>query len=201
MNRKIHFLLAVLVFSVLACANENTEDSAHTEDAANMTSSGAFHDRDALPNDSGIEGVQTFPDRIVYHDHVKVVEEPVGEIPPAFGAHLAAWQNCGIYDQPIGLGNALHSLEHGAVWVTYPSDLPADQVEALRAIVRGNDFVLMSLYPKQTKPVILTAWTVQLVIESMPDDRIAKFIEYYSGGPQNPEPGASCEGAIGTPIE
>jgi hypothetical protein len=129
------------------------------------------------------------------------VDVPAGGIPPAFGAHLSAWQNCGIYDQPVGLGNALHSMEHGAVWLTSAPDLPEDQVLALRDIVRGREYVLMSPYPEQTKPVVLSAWTVQLVIDSLPDERIAKFLDFFVLGPQNPEPGAPCDGAIGTPIE
>jgi hypothetical protein len=67
-------------------------------------------------------------------------------------------------------------------------------------MVRGHDFVLMSPYPVQTVPVVMTAWGVQLVIEKLPDDRIAKFIDYYEQGPQNPEPGAPCSGAIGEPL-
>jgi len=154
----------------------------------------------ALPNGSGIEGVQTYPDRVEYHDHVTVVKEPDGNLPPVFGAHLAAWQNCGIYDKPVALGNALHSMEHGAVWLTYRPDLDATQVKSLQDLVRGHGYVLMTPYTKQTSDVVLTAWGVQLVIDSVPDDRIAKFIAYYEEGPQDYEPGAPCSGAIGNPL-
>ena len=97
----------------------------HIEDPASMPElpQTGFPDRPALPNDSGIEGVQTFPDKSEYHNHVPFVEEPGSALPPAFGAHLGAWQNCGIYDQPVEVGHALHSLEHGAVWLTYSPDL------------------------------------------------------------------------------
>jgi hypothetical protein len=176
-------------------------EDVHTEEpSSTMLPDTSFPDRDALPNDSGIEGVQTFPDKSYYHNHIPSVDVPNSDLPPAFGAHLSAWQNCGIYDQPVGLGNALHSLEHGAVWLTYAPDLPADQVKALQDIVRGRTYVLMSPYEQQTKPVVLTAWTVQLVIDSLPDDRIEKFLDYYVNGPQNPEPGAPCDGAVGNPL-
>lgn len=208
MNKKIISALLLLILTTLACQTlANTaapehegEDHLHTPEPV-IPSDNGFPDRDALPNDSGIEGVQTFPDKSIYHDHVQSVEEPTGDVPPAFGAHLGAWQNCGIYDQPVGLGNALHSLEHGAVWLTYSPDLPATDVEYLRDLARGNGYVLMSPYPQQTKPVVLSAWTIQLVIDSLPDERIEKFLEYYVNGPQNPEPGAPCSGAIGEPIE
>jgi len=155
----------------------------------------------ALPNNSGIKGVQTYPDRVEYHDHVKVVPTLTGDLPPVFGAHLAAWQNCGIYDQPVELGSALHSMEHGAVWLTYRSALPKDQITELQSLARGHGYVLMSPYPPQKSDVILTAWGIQLVIDSLPDDRIAPFIAFYEQGPQNYEPGAPCSGGVGTPIK
>ncbi|MEP6895975.1 MAG: DUF3105 domain-containing protein, partial [Chloroflexota bacterium] len=147
-----------------------------------------------------ITGVQTFPDKAEYHNHVQTLTLSEGNMPPVFGAHYSAWQNCGIYDQPVELGSALHSMEHGAVWLTYAPDLDPAQVTDLQKLVRGHGYVLMSPYSPQTKPVVLTAWGTQLVIDIFPDDRIAKFIAYYEQGPQNPEPGAPCSGAIGEPL-
>ena len=206
MNRKALMLMVILMIPALACQALapilNPTQEPHVEDpSATMLPDTNFPDRDALPNSSGIDGVQTFPDKSYYHNHIEALEEPGSDIPPAFGAHYSAWQNCGIYDQPVELGHALHSLEHGAVWLTYASNLPSDQVEYLRSLVRGKDFVLMSPYSQQTKPAVLTAWTIQLVIDSLPDERIEKFIDYYANGPQNLEPGAPCDGAIGFPIE
>ena len=200
-------LLLTLTLVISACGQSSPVievphvDDDHTEESATMPQQSGFPDKPAIPNDSGIEGVQTFPDKHEYHNHVTEVQVPEGNIPPAFGAHLSAWQNCGIYDQPIELGNVLHSMEHGAVWLTYAPGLSESQVADLQNIVRGHDFVLMSPYIPQTDPVVLTAWGVQLVIDSLPDERIAKFIDYYELGPQNPEPGAPCDGALGNPIQ
>lgn len=192
--------IILFVFIISACGTTPQVEEAHTEEPATMPQQSGFPDKPALPNDSGIEGVQTYPDKSEYHNHVNSLPEPEGEIPPPFGAHFNAWQNCGIYDQPIELGNALHSLEHGAVWLTYSTDLRDSEVAELQNLVRGHDFVLMSPYPVQTKPVVLTGWGVQLVIDSLPDDRIAAFVAYYENGPQNPEPGAPCDRAIGNPL-
>lgn len=68
--------------------------------------------------------------------------------PPLGGNHSPVWQNCGFYAQPVPPETGVHALEHGAVWLTYQDDLPAQQVEALResaASTRG--FVLASPYP------------------------------------------------------
>jgi len=192
-------ILLVAVLAVTAACNTLIPFPTETADPASAPKNG-FPDKSAIPNDSGIEGVQTFPDKSVYHNHVDVIQEPEGSVPPPFGEHFSAWQNCGIYDQPIELGSALHSMEHGAVWLTYRPDLGAADVADLQSLARGHDYVLMSPYPSQQSPVVLTAWGVQLVIDSLPDERIARFVSYYEQGPQNPEPGALCSGAIGEPL-
>lgn len=120
--------------------------------------------------------------------------------PPVGGIHSATWQNCGIYDQPVRSENAVHSLEHGAVWITYQPDLLADQVEQIRAVARGKPYLLVSPYPGLPKPVVASAWGVQLPLENASDPRLTLFAVRYAGGPQTPEPGATCEGGIGTPI-
>jgi len=205
--KRLLTLVVVVSVMLVACQTltpdpteaPHVEDNHAEEPPASMPQNG-FPDKPAIPNDSGIEGVQTYADKSEYHNHVPEVQEPEGNIPPVSGEHLNAWQNCGIYDQPIGLGNAFHSMEHGAVWLTYAPGLSDSQIADLQDVVRGHGFVLMSPYPPQTDAVVLTGWGVQLVIEYLPDDRIEKFIAYYENGSQNPEPGAPCSGAIGEPL-
>ena len=69
-------------------------------------------------------------------------------------------------------------MEHGAVWLTYRPDLDPVQVKSLQDLVRSHGHVLMSTYSKQTSDVVMTAWGVQLIIDSAPDERIAKFIAH-----------------------
>jgi len=152
------------------------------------------------PNAAGIDGVNTYGDCPEYHHHVNSVEAPSDNIPPPYGAHYPYWQNCGIYDTPVELGSALHSLEHGTVWLAYSPDLRKSDVADLQDLVRGHPYVLMSPYPDLPYPVVMTAWGVQMFVDSLPDDRIEKFIAYYELGPQTPEPGAPCSGAVGDPL-
>jgi hypothetical protein len=196
MKSKFISLLVLPVF-IAACASTPKVEDQHPTIMPQLT---VPAESTALPNNSGIEGVKTYPDRKEYHDHITVVPAPSGNLPPVFGAHYAAWQNCGVYDQPVELGSALHSMEHGAVWLTYRSDLPKDQITGLQNLARGHGYVLLTPYAPQKNDVVLTAWGVQLVIDSLPDERVAKFIAYYEEGPQNPEPGAPCDGATGNPI-
>jgi hypothetical protein len=128
-------------------------------------------------------------------------EIEAGDLPPVGGIHNPEWQNCGIYDEPVSIENAVHSLEHGAMWLTYQPDLPQESIEKLRDAVRGEDYALMSPYPGLRSPVVLTAWETQLELDSVDDERIGEFVDRYQQGPTTPEPGASCIGGVGTPIQ
>jgi hypothetical protein len=122
------------------------------------------------------------------------------QTPPVGGVHSSVWQNCGIYDQPVRNENAVHSLEHGAVWITYQPDLPAAMIEHIRSLARGHDHVLVTPYPNLPKPVVASAWGLQLPLDDVADPRLSLFISRYESGPQTPEPGAVCSGGIGTPL-
>ena len=72
--------------------------------------------------------------------------------PPVGGAHNPVWQNCGYYDKPVRDENAVHSLEHGAVWITYSPDLPQDQVTELQNTAQSQTYILVSPYPGLDSP-------------------------------------------------
>jgi hypothetical protein len=122
------------------------------------------------------------------------------ELPPLGGAHWNDWINCGIYDQPVQNEQAVHSLEHGAIWITYQPTMPMDQVEKLRAIVRQSGYRLMSPYFDLPHPLVVSAWGYQLPLDSVDDPRLAQFIQRHEQDPKGPEPGASCSGSIGAPL-
>jgi hypothetical protein len=145
-----------------------------------------------------IEGVVELGPQESGHDPDIVIE--LGSLPPAGGAHHPTWQNCGIYTEPVDPKHAIHSMEHGAVWITYSSDLPAEDVAALRDTVGDQTYILMSPYPGLASDVVMTAWGLQLQLDSATDGRIEDFIDRYRLGPQTPEPGASCSGGVSTPM-
>jgi hypothetical protein len=123
---------------------------------------------------------------------------------PAGGQHNPVWQNCGIYEEPIRTENAIHSMEHGAVWIAYNADLPADQVEQLRELIRDERSRLRNFYilsPKEglSSPIIVTAWRAQLKVDNASDDNILKFMQRFHIGPYTPERGATCSGGAGEP--
>ncbi|MDQ3694991.1 MAG: DUF3105 domain-containing protein [Chloroflexota bacterium] len=120
------------------------------------------------------------------------------ETPPVGGEHDAIWQNCGYYSAPVRSENAVHSLEHGAVWITYEPGLPEDQVELLRNAA-GEPYMLVSPFEGLPSPVVASSWNHQLQLDSANDERLDQFIRAFRQGPDTPEPGASCFGGVGTP--
>ena len=116
------------------------------------------------------------------------------ENPPMGGQHNVVWQNCGIYDAPIHNEYGVHSMEHGAVWITYRPDLAPDQVQTLRELA-SDDYLLLSPYPGLAYPVVASTWNHQLTFERADDPALPAFIAKYKNNPETtPEFGASCAG-------
>jgi len=129
-----------------------------------------------------IAGVQTYT---VEASHA---EGPLTypQTPPVGGAHNQVWQACTYYDMPVPNEKAVHSLEHGAVWVTYQPDLAATDVAALATLARSRDHILVSPYAVGLpSPVVVTAWGRQLRLETVGDPRLAEFVRLYiNKGPE-----------------
>lgn len=141
-----------------------------------------------------IPGVQTFANEAT---HVTgAVDYP--QDPPAGGPHSSAWLNCGIYEQPVPNENAVHSLEHGAVWITYDPALSEADVAALRAAAPST-YSIVSPYPGLGAPAAISAWDAQVTLDGVDDPRLADFITTYWKSPNAPEPGAACSGALDAP--
>ena len=118
---------------------------------------------------------------------------------PAGGAHASIWANCGFYSEPIGAEFVVHSLEHGAVWLTYIADLPASQLDLLRRLAGPSDKVLVSPVEGQQSPIIATAWGSQLDLTSADDPRLEQFVAEFGGSLAAPEPGGGCTRGVGNP--
>jgi Protein of unknown function (DUF3105) len=156
--------------------------------AALIATCGVAHadDADAPP------GTQQFP--IADRHHTQgTVHYP--QTPPVGGPHNPVWQNCGFYSQPVANENAVHSMEHGVVWITYTPDL--SDYQALRSLIRPH--VLISPYPGLPSPLVASAWGRQLQLNSPLDPRLPQFVDAFTFGQQAPEPHGPCEGGTGEP--
>ncbi|WP_335939023.1 DUF3105 domain-containing protein [Streptomyces sp. PTD5-9] len=118
--------------------------------------------------------------------------------PPVGGDHDPVWMNCDadVYTEPIPNENAVHSLEHGAVWVTYSDKAAPEDVEKLGERVRATPYSLMSPVKDQAAPLMLSAWGKQVTVTGAADARVERFFAKYVQGPQTPEPGAACSGGV-----
>ncbi|WP_019588459.1 DUF3105 domain-containing protein [Deinococcus apachensis] len=142
----------------------------------------------------GLQGVKTFNYQGGDHRSGALV---YAETPPAGGPHNPIWQNCGMYDRPLYNVYAVHSLEHGAVWITYRPDLDAEGVVALKGLVDGRPYTLLSPYEGLPSPVVISAWNAQLAVDTATDGRLKAFLDKYEQGPTAPERGAACSGGYG----
>jgi hypothetical protein len=175
---------AVAVAALTGCGGSNSKAAPDAGQPSSIVS-------------ADMSGVKTI--KVNSANHVETaVEYP--ETPPVGGDHNPAWQNCGAYADPVANELGVHSMEHGAVWITYRPDLSPDTVKVLQALASGRTHLLVSPYNGLGSPIVLSAWGHQLTAESADDPRIAQFISTYEQGPQSPEPGAPCSGAIGTPL-
>ena len=118
--------------------------------------------------------------------------------PPVGGDHNAVPETCAVYSQQIPNEHAVHSMEHGAAWVTYRPDLPVSQLATLKGEVNGNSHRLMSPYPGLKSAISLQAWGRQLFVDSASDKRVKEFLDSFTNGPTTPERGASCSGTSQT---
>ncbi|THV28776.1 DUF3105 domain-containing protein [Glycomyces paridis] len=122
--------------------------------------------------------------------------------PPAGGNHLSAWQTCtgSVYDAPIVDGNAVHSMEHGAVWLTYdPELLDQAAVDALALLIQGRDYSLMSPYPGQGVAISLQSWGNRYQTDDPADPVIEGYLDGFVLNQRfNPELNATCSGGLST---
>jgi len=132
-------------------------------------------------------------------DHV---DPPVSfdQSPSIGGDHYPFWQNCGFYEVELIEGAATHTMEHGAVWITYnPDKLSESELSTLAGMVMDNGKLLISPYPHD-EALVLSGWGVQQRgIASIGSPEVDAFIEQWIDNPELPEAGVRCTGAAGIP--
>lgn len=141
------------------------------------------------------EGIEVYPATTN-----KTLKGPIEyeRTPPTNGDHDPLWQNCGFYERPVKDRHAVHSMDHGVVWITYRPDLPPGQIDELRPYGE-EDYVIVSPYPGQDAPVISTSWRVQLELDGPDDPRLRRFVDQFRISEIAPLSGNRCEGGAGNP--
>ena len=115
--------------------------------------------------------------------------------PPVGGNHSQFWADCTgiVYDHQIANENAVHMLEHGAVWITYnPRRCRPSQLATLKKYVNGVD--RMALTPvRRPEDADLAAGVGLPAVRQLGDDpRIEQFIATLKYNPKTTPENASC---------
>ncbi|MBA3404794.1 MAG: DUF3105 domain-containing protein [Gemmatimonadaceae bacterium] len=141
-------------------------------------------------------GAQTF--EVTERSHVRTPVE-YAQTPAVGGAHSPVVQNCGFYTRAVAEENAVHSLEHGAVWIAYQTDLPDEDLDTLRELARRESYLLASPVDDLPAPIVASAWEQQLRLNVATDGRLIEFVEAFAAQGQAPEAGGPCTGGAGNP--
>ncbi len=66
----------------------------------------------------------------------------------------------------------MHSLEHGAVWITYnPDEVSDDDIDTLADLVEDETGRMLSPYAGLDSPISIQSWNHQLKVDSADDIR------------------------------
>jgi hypothetical protein len=146
-----------------------------------------------------IDQVQTYD--VPSRNHVETtVNYP--QTPPVGGDHAKPWQTCAFYDKPIYKEVGVHSMEHGAVWITFKPDTPADQLDKIRALTEQPE-TLASPWDEANDgtlpaPIVVSAWGAQVGVATIDSPVVADFITTYRDASTLPEAGIPCTQGITT---
>jgi len=160
----------------------------------------------ALPTSFAVESPTKIPGLIVTkgklsQDHKTTnLGYNLSKTIPLGGAHHPGWATCMAYTTPVAAEYAIHSMEHGAVWIAYDKSLKSSEIAALTAYTKNDPFLLLTPVVKAPNPITVTAWGFQLKVEKASDPRIKTFIKTYQNSKTTPELGAPCQKGISDPI-
>jgi hypothetical protein len=187
--RRVPALLAVLTSVALAACAQDELPMATPLPAE--SSSAPTPSASVTPGPPPIEGVEVLAED-PSHEHQ---DGPIeyDRVPPLGGPHNPRWLACGVYDEQVPDEVAVHSIEHGAVWITHDPQLPPDERAVLAELAASNpEYVLVSPRDGLDSRIVAVTWGAGLEASSAEDPRLAEFTATYAGGDQGGEPGAPC---------
>ena len=173
--------LAVLLIGILVYAFQNQGIGDHSSLKYAESQIGGIHSSFQHYSRNHVQGPVNYPNQ--------------SDTPPVGGNHNAAPESCQAYTAPIANEHAVHSLEHGAVWITYnPEKVSPADVAVLKADLESDPYRLLSPYPNLKAPISLQAWGEQVFLNKASDGRVKRFLQLFTQGPQDLEKGVACQG-------
>lgn len=132
-----------------------------------------------------LEGkVQEFP--IEGREHIsRATPVTYNTNPPTSGDHFAEAESWGVYGKEIEDKAAVHSLEHGGIWISY-KDVDEETVKALNELGRENpQSVVVSPRAGNDTPIAVVSWGRMMKLDKLDKTLIQKYIDTYKN--QGPE--------------
>jgi hypothetical protein len=136
--------------------------------------------------------------------HINTVDSPHDAYttdPPTSGPHVPQVPRWGVYDHEIRKELQVHALEDAGVVINYQPNLDKTTVDRLAALTTSysdhaedtqdhyDNHVLMSPYTGLDHPIVLTAWTRILRLDSFDEVKIKNFINAYKNIDHHKESG------------
>ena len=117
--------------------------------------------------------------------------EPYNSNPPTSGPHLSNLQPCDLYNDEVPDEAVLHSLEHGAIWITYKDKDNSELVGQLREVFEEESAkVILSPRSQNESAIAVASWGRLLKLDEFDKQQILDFIQ--SNRNNSPEPLAQC---------
>lgn len=105
--------------------------------------------------------------------------------PPTSGGHLATTKKWGVYNKKIEDKMALHSLEHGGIWISY-KNMDDESIKILEEIGKSNSqSVIVSPRENNDNNLVVASWGKMMRLETVDKTLIQKYINTYKN--QSPE--------------
>ncbi len=116
---------------------------------------------------------------------------PYNSNPPSSGDHWPTPATCKVYTEEIPDEAALHSLEHGAVWISYKDKNDKDTIKRLTGLAAGGGGkILLIPRSKDDSKIAVGSWGRVMKLEKYDEQKIKDYIRYYRNA--SPEPTAGC---------
>jgi hypothetical protein len=105
--------------------------------------------------------------------------------PPTSGNHLAQPKEWGIFTNEIDDMQAVHSMEHGGIWISY-KDINEEEIAVLEDIGKQNSqSTLVSPRSGNDNKIVVASWGKVMRLEIADKALIQKYIDTYKN--QSPE--------------
>ena len=188
-------LLALLLVAVACGGDEGSDDSGSEEQEAACEE---------------VETV-TVEESDNYHQEGTFAADDYSTSPPAGGVHALGFLSEGeIYPEPQAIGDAVHSLDHGAVivWTNGVEEDVRTEIEswhkenvATDPFKPGTKYtaIIVVENPDMETPIAFSAWGALQRCNEWDSAAADAFLEqYYASGPEGT---VACGGLLGDPVD